>query len=61
MNENKQSRKGKEETNSMIYRGSTSIAYVLYLGLTCLEFSQVTNLELFTFQGQGITFTLPIF
>ena len=53
--------KGKEETNSMIYRGSASIAYVLYLGLTCLGFPQFTNLELFTFQGQGITFTLPIF
>ena len=53
--------KGKEKANSKIYRGSASIAYVLYLGLTCLEFPQFTNLELFTFQGQGITFTLPIF
>ena len=52
--------KGKE-ANTKIYRGSAPIAYVLYLGLTCLGFPQFTNLELFTFQGQGITFTLPIF
>ena len=44
--------KGKEEANSKIYRGSASIAYVLYLGLTCLGFPQFTNLNCLPFKDK---------
>ena len=42
--------KGKKEANSKIYRGSASIAYGLYLDLTCLGFPQFTNLNCLPFK-----------